>query len=136
MSQGAKPGYGPKDPTPIRGMQSGVNPNAEKRVIKGMAVNPALVRSAVDTALSASQALRTAVSGGTPGHQERVALNTAMSQLQQHDTLAHASVLAIHTLEDRIARGEDSPRNRDMLKQAHANLRARLAQGASRRYVD
>lgn len=125
-----KPGYGPKDPTPIRGQAGGANPEAEKKRVKGMAVNPALVRGSVDAALSASAALRSRIAGGDPGHQEREALNQAMAQLQQHDSLAHASVLAIHTLEERIARGEDTPKNRDMLKQAHANLRARLAQGA------
>jgi hypothetical protein len=136
MSQGAKPGYGPKDPTAIRGMQGGANPNAEKRVIKGMAVNPAIVRSAVDAALSTSAALRGARAGGTPGHTESAAHNKAMAELQQHDTLSHASVLAIHVLETRIAEGKEDKHTREQLKQAHANLRARLAQGASRRYAD
>ena len=129
-----KPGYGPKDPTEIRGQQGGANPNADKKAIKGMAVNPALVRGSVNAALQASAALRSKKASGDPGHDENANYNQAMAQLQQHDSLAHASVLAIHTLETMIAEGRESKHSRDQLKQAHTNLRARLAQGARRIY--
>jgi NifU-like protein involved in Fe-S cluster formation len=130
MGMGAKPGYGPKEPTEMRGEAGGAKQYGDAKRVKGMAINPAIVRGSVDEALAASASLRNKVASGDPGHAERQGLNQAMAQLQQHDSLAHASVLAIHTLEERIAKGEDTPKNRDMLKQAHANLRARLAQGA------
>jgi len=126
MSQGAKPGYGPKDPTPIRGAAN-TKPD-EKKNVHGFAGSPDLVRSATSQALAASKA---ANSEGA-SHTDRENLNVAMSNLQQHDSLAHSSVLAIHHLEGLIAKGQETKQTRGQLKQAHANLRARLANGNQR----
>lgn len=138
-----KPGYGPKTPPgyvdpPGKGEKPapaprprGVQPQAEKAVTKGMAVNPAIVRSQVDAALATSKALRAKRAAGDPGHAENAAHNQAMAELQQSDSLAHSSVLAIHLLESQISEGKETKNTRTQLKQANANLRARLAQGAT-----
>lgn len=120
-----KDGYGPKDPTPLRGAAPAALPS---KMDKGLSpgIKPSSVGQRASAALAAGKALRAKQAAGTATHAESTAYNIAMAELQQHDSLTHASVLAINHLENLIASGQANPKHHDQLAQAKQNLRARL----------
>ena len=137
-----KDGYGPKDPTPMRGAKTdgarktyseygwdGSGQGASRR----FPVDAGTARGVADSALTAGRSVRDLQSSGQEHHTAQAEYNEHMARLQQIHPGLHQSVLAINHLEGLVAQGESHPKIHEQLAQARRNLNARLAEGARRR---
>jgi hypothetical protein len=137
-----KDGYGPKDPTPIRGeRRSGARKTyveygwdgSGKGGSKQLGVDGNTARAVSDAAIGAGRKVRELRASGQEHHSAQSEYNENMARLQQIHPGLHQSVLAINHLEGLISSGSTKPEIHDQLAQAKRNLNARLVEGSRRR---
>lgn len=101
---------------------------------RGLSVDKGRAQAAANEALAASKRVRDAKARGVDDHDATSHFNETMAALHQVHPGLHQSVQAIHHLETTIADakahgGKPNKAHEAYLKEAHANLKARLNKG-------